>query len=176
MNTDIDLQSDFPEKSQSMAEDFFQRDFLNCAEAVLKSLMLNCGRDCPPELFRLAAAFGRSMGSAGCTCGALVGGEMALGALWGGNAETGAAPEHCVRAAKLLHDRFKKNNGATCRILHKGQPYGSDEQLASCRKRTGESAKLAAQIIMEYKNPPPETKTSEDDQSEMDLFNRMFNS
>lgn len=140
---------DFAQKAQETAMQLFQNDHLNCAEAVFKSILITSGRECPMELFRLASAFGRGMGGAGCTCGALVGGQMAIGAFWGRDNEKGPTTEQCARAAKILHDRFRKFHGATCcRILHKGEPYGSDIQLANCKKRTAESAKIAAEVIM----------------------------
>ena len=70
------LNRDFPDRVEQRAETLFRKDRLNCAETVFKALMEESGQDCPLELLRLASAFGKGMGRAGC-CGSLVGGEMA---------------------------------------------------------------------------------------------------
>ncbi|MBD5553522.1 MAG: C_GCAxxG_C_C family protein [Desulfovibrio sp.] len=137
-------------QAAELAKSYFRDDKNNCAESVLRALMQVTGQTCPVEILRLASPFGRGMGAAGCACGALVGAEMAVGYFFGREQTKGAAPDACATAAKLMHDRFKKHNGATCcRILHKGLPFGTDEQLAACCERTLEAAEIAAQVIAE---------------------------
>lgn len=141
---------DFPKKVRELAEGYFKEKSHNCAESVFRALMTASGRDCPPELVRMASPFGRGMGSAGCACGALVGGQMALGIMYGRGEECGPAPTLCGEAAKQLHKRFVKKNGAACcRILHKGLPFGTEEQLSACCLRSVDAAEIAAEIIAE---------------------------
>lgn len=148
---------DFPARCMALAEKLFKENSHNCAEAVCRAILLTAGRDCPVETVRLASAFGRGMGGAGCACGALVGGQMAVGAFFGREAETGYPPDKCAEAAALLHKRFQKENGATCcRILHKGLDFGTPEQLASCCARSAKAAEIAAGVIQKIltKKPP----------------------
>lgn len=154
MNTELD--ADFPARSRQLAEECFRKDFLNCAEAVFKGVLGAAGRDCPLAVLRLASAFGRGMGGAGCTCGALIGGQMALGTFFGRTSERGFTSEQCAGAAKELHDRFKAENRATCcRILHKGLPYGTPEQFESCCGRAALAAELTAAVIWKFLAAPP---------------------
>lgn len=146
----MELREDFPAQARELARQHFRQDLNNCAESVLRAIMEVSGQPCPVEVLKLASAFGRGMGQAGCACGALVGGEMAIGLFFGRTESSGPAPEMCAQAAKLLHKRFKKQNGATCcRILHKGLPFGTDEQFDSCCERTLDAAELAAGVIAE---------------------------
>lgn len=148
----MELSVKMPETAKSLAEGYFRDDKNNCAESVFRSIMTACGLECPVEMLKLASPFGRGMGGAGCACGALVGGQMAIGAIFGREQAAGSAPDICADASRLFHKQFKKQNGATCcRILHKGQPYGSDEQLSACCDRTGRAAEMAAAIICEVK-------------------------
>ena len=143
----------FPSRAGKAAEAFFRIDVLNCAESVLKAVLGESGLPCPLDLLKAASAFGRGMGGAGCCCGALVGGQMALGCIFGRTRESGEPPEECARLARLLHDRFTaQNKAACCRVLHKGMPYGTPEQFDSCAVRTGRAAELTAQVILEGMN------------------------
>ena len=149
------LDNAFPQRAGKAAEDYFRIDVLNCAESVLKAVLEEAGRPCPLELVRAASAFGRGMGGAGCCCGALIGGQMALGCLLGRVRETGEPPEACGRLARVLHDRFvKQNRAACCPVLHRGMPFGSPEQFDSCAVRTGKAAALAAQLLLEAQSAP----------------------
>lgn len=146
----MELREDMPAQARELAREYFRRDLNNCAESVLRAIMEVNGQSCPVEVLRMASAFGRGMGQAGCACGALVGGEMAIGIFFGRNETAGSPPDICAQAAKLLHKRFKKQNGATCcRILHKGLPFGTEEQFDSCCERTLNAAELAAGVIAE---------------------------
>lgn len=146
----MEFHEDMPAQARELARQYFRQDFNNCAESVFRAIMEVTGRPCPVEVLKLASAFGRGMGEAGCACGALVGGEMAIGVFFGRTGTSGPAPEICARAAKLLHKRFKKQNGATCcRILHKGLAFGTDEQFDSCCDRTLDTAGLTAGVIAE---------------------------
>ncbi len=140
----------FPVRARKTAERLFRENLYNCAESVLASVLLECGRSCPLEVVRMATPFGRGMGGAGCCCGALAGGQMALGMLLGRTQGSGLPPEDCARLAKLLHDRFARHNRATCcRILHKGLPFGTAEQFEACAVRAADAAELTAGVIRE---------------------------
>lgn len=144
----------FSDKSAMEAGELAARYFLeeksNCAEAVIRAVMRVCGKDCPVELLKMASPFGRGMGEAGCVCGALVGAQMAMGIFLGRTEMAGATPPECAKASRFLHDRFKKALGATCcRILHKGEIFGSEEQRKACAARSGKSAELAINVLKE---------------------------
>ena len=147
--TAILFTSDFPDRVEQKTGILFRHDKLNCAESVFRALLEESGNSCPLELLRTASAFGRGMGGAGCCCGALIGGEMAVGFLFGRREENGLCPDVCGHVAKQLHDRFVEHNRVTCcRVLHKGLPYGTPEQFKACAKRTVKAARITAEVIL----------------------------
>ena len=147
---DFPFDEHFPNRVKSTAERYFRSNLFNCAETVLKAVLEESGMPCPLETVRLASAFGRGMGGAGCYCGALVGGQMTIGALFGRMQETGFPPEGCAILSKQLYDRFVQHNRATCcRILHKGLPFGTPEQFDACAIRAACAAEITAQVIRE---------------------------
>ena len=154
------LPPDFPERAREAAAKFYAEQRLNCAESVFKAVVTSAGLPCPLELVRMASSFGHGMGGAGCSCGSLVGAQLALGYFLGRAEETGRPPQQCRDLAKVAHDRFVKiNRVACCRILLKGKVYGTPEQKESCANHTREAAEIAATIIMEALQQNEETKS-----------------
>jgi C_GCAxxG_C_C family probable redox protein len=82
-------------------------------------------------MVRLASGFPVGMGLAGCACGAVTGGVMALGIKYGRS--TPAAETLGVFAAsKELHDRFKTRRKCVCwRVLIRKFEFGSPEHMES---------------------------------------------
>lgn len=144
------MTTDYPERAARRAEVLYRDEKLSCGEAVFKALLLEAGETCPLGLLRVASAFGHGFGGAGCCCGALAGGEMAIGHFLGREQEKGKNPPDCMKTARRLHDQFVALNHATCcRVLHKGLKHSSPEQIASCTVRSFGGAQLAARVIME---------------------------
>lgn len=140
------------QRAKEAARIYYEKDQLNCAESVLRALMEQFAGSCPLELLRVASGFGRGMG-AGCACGALTGSVMAVGLLFGRTEPTGRCPKETGVLSKTVHDAFREHFGATCcRILHRGLPFGTPEQKASCATRTAEAAELAALILAQALN------------------------
>ena len=90
----------------SEAERLFRSGKMHCAEAVLASVKKHLAPEFSDDVVRLAAGFGGGSG-AGCICGAVSGGTMALGLVM----------ENKKRVAAMtrdLHVWFKQEYGATC--------------------------------------------------------------
>ncbi len=136
---------------ESRAQNLFVTRQLHCAEAVL--LVLNQGFDgkLPEETaIRLTSAMTDGLGGAGCLCGALGGGVLALGLFLGRDRPGGRNKYNAQRAAKALHDLFRENFGSTCcRVLNNRTQKGSRARFEHCKEVTGVGARLAAQIILE---------------------------
>ena len=132
------------------AEELYRTAQFNCSEAVMKAVRDYFCPEIPDYVIAMSSGFPVGMGGAGCTCGALSGSVMAAGYLFGRTSSTGEAPELCGQVAKKLHDAFRDIHHATCcRVLHHGLKLGTPEQKDSCALRTGQTAELAARIIME---------------------------
>lgn len=126
------------EKARRQAEGMYRSGQFLCSEAVFLVANEFLGRPVPDEMVRLASGFPVGMGTAGCVCGALSGGVMALGIRYG-RTEAGAKTPGMFEAAKELHDRFVARRKFTCcRILTKKLELGSPEHMKQCIAITGE--------------------------------------
>lgn len=100
------------------------------------------------SIVRLAAGFPVGIGKSGCVCGAVSGGVMAIGMVYGrdpGNTtDTRMFPE-----AAELHDHIKKLYKSTCcRVINKDLVFASPERKAHCVKITGEVAAWVADKLL----------------------------
>ena len=132
------------ENARRKAEEFYRSGQFLCSEAVFLVANEFLGRPVPDDLVRLASGFPVGMGKAGCSCGALTGGVMALGLKYG-RSTPGAAAPGMFEAAKELHDRFKaRRQCVCCRALIRKFEFGSPEHIEQCITITGE---VAADVI-----------------------------
>ncbi len=132
------------ENARRKAEEFYRSGQFLCSEAVFLVANEFLGRPVPDDLVRLASGFPVGMGKAGCSCGALTGGVMALGLKYG-RSTPGAATPGMFEAAKELHDRFKaRRQCVCCRALVRKFEFGSPEHIEQCITITGE---VAADVI-----------------------------
>lgn len=105
------------------------------------------GGPMPDEMVRLASGFPVGMGMAGCVCGALSGGIMALG-LKLGRSTPGTETPGLFAASKELHDRFTaRRNSSCCRVLIRNLDFGSPRHLDQCATITGEVAADVIEIL-----------------------------
>jgi C_GCAxxG_C_C family probable redox protein len=136
--------SEAAEKARQKAENMYRSGQFLCSEAVFLVANEFLGRPVPDETVRLASGFPVGMGQAGCACGALTGGVMALGLKYG-RTSAGAATPGMFEAAKELHDRFRtRRKRVCCRILTRRLTLGSPEHVKQCVAITGE---VAADVI-----------------------------
>jgi len=136
---------DMYEEVRKRAENYFKQDY-NCAQAVaLSNLELLGGQT--SGVLQLVAGFGHGM-SAGCTCGALVGGVMAISLMLAGP-ETKGFDSKIMEAAAQLHREFVNEFGtACCRGLRKKlSPYKNKK----CREITAKTAAITMELILNRK-------------------------
>lgn len=137
-----DKQRDICEEARQRAEDYFNQDY-NCAQAVaLSCLELLDGKT--DGIKQLAVGFAHGMG-AGCVCGALTGGVMAVSSLLAGP-ETKGFDREIEEAAAELHRRFVNEFGqACCRGLRKKL---SPLKNRRCREITSKTAALTMDLLL----------------------------
>jgi len=136
---------DMYEEVRKRAENYFSQDY-NCAQAVaLSSVELLGGQT--SGIRQLAAGFGHGM-SAGCTCGALAGGVMAISLLLAGP-ETKGFDREIAEAAAQLHRKFVNEFGQTCcrGLRKKLSPYKNSR----CREITSKTAALTMELLLTRK-------------------------
>ena len=128
------------EKAKTTAEEMYRTGQFLCSEAVLLVANEYLGKPMSDEVVKLASGFPVGIGLAGCLCGGLAGGVMALGLKYG-RTQPGASEPGMFEASKELHDRFKARRGSTCcRVLIRKFQMGSPEHIQQCIKITGEVA------------------------------------
>jgi C_GCAxxG_C_C family probable redox protein len=120
------------------AEEMYRSGKFLCSEAVFLAANEFLGRPVPDEMVRLASGFPVGMGKAGCACGAVTGGVMALGIKYG-RTSAGVEMPGMFEAAKELHDRFvARRKSVCCRTLTRRFEFGSPEHIEQCIAITGE--------------------------------------
>jgi C_GCAxxG_C_C family probable redox protein len=126
------------EKARLKAEDLYRTGQFLCSEAVFLVANEYLDHPVPDEMVRLASGFPVGMGLAGCVCGAVTGGVMALGIKYGRSTPATETPG-MFAASKELHDRFKaRRKCVCCRALIRKFEFGSPEHLEQCITITGE--------------------------------------
>ncbi|MHB0976314.1 MAG: C-GCAxxG-C-C family protein [Candidatus Aquicultorales bacterium] len=135
------------DRAEAAAARYFAKGF-NCAQSVVMAAFETMGTDPPPALVRGTAAFTGGMGFAGCTCGALVGASLVLGAVAGDETR----PRKNKKATDLsgpFHDRFKERFGSTCcRVLRQGENLRSGRSTGRCREITAITAGMVAKTLL----------------------------
>lgn len=140
-------------EAKERAESLYRDGDYLCSEAVFTVVNDYLGRPIPAEAVKMASGFPVGMGTAGCACGALSGGIMALGLKFGRTKPKEEMPD-MFRVSKELHDEFKKKFRSTCcRVLIKKYEFGSPEHLAQCVYITGQITEMVIEKILLAERP-----------------------
>lgn len=131
------------------AGNLFLTQQLWCSGAVLVALNHALRGDLTQDqAIRLTAGLGDGMGGAGCLCGGLNGGALALGLFLGNGRLSPGGDQKVLEATRELHDQFKQAHGSTCcRVLMKKDVESYKKQFRSCARRTADAAELCAMLI-----------------------------
>ncbi|EEG74495.1 C-GCAxxG-C-C family protein [[Clostridium] hylemonae] len=135
------------------AEDLFRNGFF-CSEAVVSSIRSNFEIDVPEAVISMASGFPVGIGRSKCLCGAVSGGVMAIGLVFGRTVQKDPQVEETMRLSKELHDWFKEASGKNaicCRILTKEFDMGQGEHKEQCVRFTGMVAGKVAEMIIREK-------------------------
>lgn len=130
------------------AENYYQNGDFYCSESIIKTLKDTFKPEVGDEVIALASGFPVGMGKAGCTCGAVVGAQMALGLIFGRQKAKGREVGRAMELSKEVHDIFKSNNKTLCcRILTKDMKLGSKVHMEQCVRFTGDMTETTTKII-----------------------------
>ena len=118
------------------AEALYRSGKMHCAEAVLAAVKNRFAPELSDEVVRLAAGFGGGSG-AGCICGAVSGGTMAMGLVLQGDKKAVSA------RTRELHGWFKERYGVTCcKVL-------TQKGKSGCLALTASVAGKVAELLQE---------------------------
>lgn len=129
--------------------DLFQEGF-NCAEAISIAIVEWRGAGATGPMPKVATAFGGGIGGAKCeTCGALTGGVIALGWIFG-RTQPGADKQKAYALAAEFRARFLNAFGSThCQTIL--DAFGKQENMIECKHMTGLAAGILFDILQEEK-------------------------
>lgn len=132
---------------KAIAENHYRSGQWLCSEAIVMVINDIVENPLPPQVVKLASGFPVGIGAAGCSCGALTGGVMALGLAYG-RTEPGEDNAKILRLSKELHDWFIEKYGSTCcRVLVKKVEFGGAAHMDQCTGITGAVAEFVAHQI-----------------------------
>lgn len=145
MRFDVDL-----EKIRKIAEDYYRNGGFYCSEAVVKTIIDEFQIDVSEDVIKMASGFPVGMGGMGCTCGALTGGVMAIGLVYGRSQGKDPKVNKAMELSAKLYQIFcERHKVSCCKVLTRGMEKGSPEHMEQCIAFTGEMAYEAAKIIAE---------------------------
>ncbi|MBS3885429.1 MAG: C_GCAxxG_C_C family protein [Dethiobacter sp.] len=135
------------EKVQTDAEELFRSGKFFCSEAVVQTINEVLNKPYAEDVVKLASGFPIGMGRAGCLCGAVSGGQMALGMVYG-RVEGEPMKDKMFEKAKALHDYIKNEYQANCcRVITadwQGEDFKSQARKNHCISITGRVARWVA--------------------------------
>lgn len=140
-------------KVRKDAEDYYRNGYF-CCEAVMASVRDNFDLDVPKEVIAMSSGMSVGAGRSGCMCGALNGGILALGMIFGRTEPNGPKDPKVVKCMELtneLHSWFREANGkhsVCCRVLTKEFDMGKGEHKEQCIYFTGLCAGKVAEIVV----------------------------
>lgn len=137
------------DRIKEQAEEYYRSGGFYCSEAIIKVIKDAFAPDVPERVVAMASGFPVGMGGSGCTCGAVAGGIMALGLVFGRTRPGEPQVKKTMQLAQELHDTFQQRHGALCcRVLTRGMELGSPRHRAQCVAFTGEVAAETARLIL----------------------------
>lgn len=135
---------------RNTAEAYYRNGDFYCSEAILKTLIDAFQVDITDDVIKMASGFPVGIGGMGCTCGAVSGGVMFIGLMFGRKKEKDTAVDKAMALSAKLHQAFiERHKTLCCRVLIKNMTKGSDEHMHQCISFTGEVAYETAKIVLE---------------------------
>ena len=145
MRTDVNL-----DEIRAIAEQYYRNGDFYCSEAVVKTIVDAFEIDAPADVVKMASGFPVGMGGMGCTCGALTGGVMALGLIYGRKEGKDPQVQKAMELSAKLYQIFcQRHKVSCCKVLTRGMEKGSKEHMEQCIAFTGEMAYETAKLIVE---------------------------
>lgn len=140
------------DKVQENAEELYRSGTYYCSEAVVHTINEILNKPYPEEVVKLASGFPIGMGKAGCLCGAVSGGQMALGMVYG-RVEGEPMKDIMFEKSKALHDYIREEYHSTCcRVITRqwqGNDFKSERRKNHCITITGKVARWVANELIE---------------------------
>lgn len=152
VNTKDFTKEELLDRVQADAEQLYRSGTYFCSEAVLQTINELLGKPYDEKVVKLASGFPIGMGKSGCLCGAVSGGQMALGIVYG-RIEGEPMQDKMFEVAKGLHDYIQNEYKSNCcRVITRqwaGDNFKSPERKNHCITITGKVARWIANELIE---------------------------
>ena len=139
------------EKVRQDAEEYFRSGGFYCSEAIVASVRDNLAPDMPESLIAAASGFPVGVGRSKCMCGAVSGGVISVGYVFGRTSPSAPSDPASVKTLGLaneLQQAFRDSHKVLCcSVQTAGMDMASGEHKAQCVSFTGEMAAKTAEII-----------------------------
>lgn len=130
---------------------------LHCSQAVIAVAQEKLGME-NDDLIKAMDAFGGGLGGHGEVCGAFIGGQAAIGLLYGRSKAGTQSSMEMWKSCRMFMKRFRAEvteDKILCRDLvnvdwadiHQVLQYRGGDKFAYCRELTGKTAKLVGEIL-----------------------------
>jgi C_GCAxxG_C_C family probable redox protein len=140
------------DKVRQDAEEYFRSGGFYCSEAIVASVRDNLEPEMPEALIAAASGFPVGVGRSKCMCGAVSGGVISLGYVFGRTGPSTPADPKSVKAlaaANELQQAFRDSHRVLCcSVQTKGMDMASGEHKTQCVAFTGEMAAKTAEIVL----------------------------
>jgi len=142
-----------PVQIRETAEAYYRNKDFYCSEAIVRTINDAFSLGYPDSIIKAASGFPIGIGGSGCTCGAVTGGVMALGMVFGRTEPGDPKVIRCMSLARELIEQFEERHKVSCcRVLTNGMLLGSPDHMEQCVALTGEVAEETAKIIIREMN------------------------
>lgn len=133
---------------EKIASDYSLSGF-HCAEAVAAAITEVFHPESAPSICKMATGFGGGIGGSKTeVCGALSGGLVALGSLFG-RTDPNESRDYIYKLATEYKQRFHDHFGSTnCRAIL--DSFGNNDPKPMCRQLTAEAAGILYDLLREY--------------------------
>ena len=122
-----------------------------CSESVIYSLRKNFGWDeLSDDAIAMSTGFPWGLGGVGCLCGAVAGGAMCLGYVFGRRTPGDPCAARCQQLTCEYAQKVLQEVGSTCcgKLTAEFADRNSPERKAKCSKVVACCAKTASEIIV----------------------------
>lgn len=151
---------EYLEMVRDVAEEYFRSGTYYCSEAVVETINDVLGKPYDDDVVRLASGFPIGMGKAQCLCGAVSGGQIGLGMVYGRKRGEPMDPE-MFEISKGLHDYIKEEyRSCCCRVITRkwqGDEFKSEGRRQHCIAITGNVAVWVVNELIERGKLDPKT-------------------
>lgn len=122
-----------------------------CSESVIYALRKNFGWDkLSDDAIAMSTGFPWGLGGAGCLCGAVAGGAMCLGYVFGRRTPGDPCAARCQELTWEYARKVQQQIGSTCcgKLIEEFPDRNAPERKAKCSGFVACCAKIAAEIIV----------------------------